>query len=148
MYVRISLVAAWFCISWGGGVGDYAGGGAVRIHQHCGFNPMNPAAVFSPTAVASPVVWCLGVCVWLGVWSLLARAAVYRLVSCCRAILTGEAGASCLYHTVGPVRSCYNPYKSFTTIRDAPKHTTTVRNSTTDMNNCRLRSPRRHSCLT
>jgi hypothetical protein len=56
---------------------------------------------FSRTVVASPVVWCLGVCVWSEpvCW----RVQVYRLVSCCRAILTGEAGASCEYHIVGPV---------------------------------------------
>ena len=35
---------------------------------------------------------------------------MYPLVSCCRAISTGEAGASRPYHIVGSVCSCYNPY--------------------------------------
>ena len=64
---------------------------------------------FSRTAVASPVVWCLGVCVgWesVDIWCV----HVYHLVSCCRAISTGEAGASRPYHIVGSVCSCYNPY--------------------------------------
>ncbi len=43
--VFLALVVAWLSQVWGTPSNSDAGGGAVCIHKHCGFNPMNPAAV-------------------------------------------------------------------------------------------------------
>ncbi len=97
--VFFALVVAWLSriLSWeevwGTPSNSDAGGGAVRIHKHCGFNPMNPAAVrpnsgCHPCCLVSGRVCLVGAC-------LLARAGVPLGILLCRAILTGEAGASC-----------------------------------------------------
>jgi hypothetical protein len=54
---------------WGTPSNSDAGGGAVRIHKHCGlFNPMNPAAAFpnggcQPCCLVSGRVCLVGACV-------------------------------------------------------------------------------------
>jgi hypothetical protein len=81
-----------------------AGGGAVRIHQHCGFNQSHESCCRSPERRLPALlfgVWaCVLQCVWLERVCLCWRVQVYRLVSCRSSPVVGPYRLAKLAHCV------------------------------------------------